>query len=49
MDILKTLAQEFGIKEEQVKNTVALIFCCEGDFLFNIFTITIVVARIITT
>jgi len=25
MDILKTLAQEFGIKEEQVKNTVALI------------------------
>ncbi len=25
MDILKTLAQEFGIKEEQVANTVALI------------------------
>ena len=25
MDIIKTLAEEFGIKEEQVKNTVALI------------------------
>ena len=25
MDILKTLAAEFGIKEEQVKETVALI------------------------